>query len=250
MKTYPTGKGKEGTPPLYQASPRLAYKLLSSHRHMSLTFLFICLTLVCFGLLMMFSASYGISFIQSSAGLRTQLDLAGGLDDASPVRAILEADATALARKQATLTIAGTLAAFMVGACIRFRQLTRPALGIVLYLLVTGSLIYCRFQGLVINGARRWINLGSNSFQPSELAKIGAIFFLAGYFSRRSKTRKVEMKRLADLRKTGGPGENLKGSLSRQAFFDVTLPAILIMVWVVLILIQPHLSGAVIITLI
>jgi len=75
--------------------------------------------------------------------------------------------------------------------------------------------------------------LGFVSFQPSELAKIGAVFFLAGYFARRQRVRQRE-----------------KVSLARQAFLDVTLPAILIAVWIFLTLIQPHLSGALIITLI
>lgn len=250
LKTRPVDRVKVDASARFNAKMPLNYKLLSTHRHMSLTFLFICLILVCFGLLMMFSASYGVSFIQSSAGLRTQLDIAGGLDESSPVRAILEADATALARKQVILTVAGTLVAIFIGACVRFRQFTRPVLGILLYLLVTVSLVYCRVQGTVINGARRWINLGSNSFQPSELAKIGAVFFLAGYFSHRSRTRKLEMKRTFDVRLSGRTGEHHKTSLNKQAFLDVTWPALLVSVWIVLTLIQPHLSGAVIIALV
>lgn len=38
--------------------------------------------------------------------------------------------------------------------------------------------------GLRINGSNRWINLGFGVVQPSELAKIAAIFFLAWWFSR------------------------------------------------------------------
>jgi cell division protein FtsW len=38
--------------------------------------------------------------------------------------------------------------------------------------------------GLRINGSSRWINLGFGVVQPSELAKIAAIFFLAWWFSR------------------------------------------------------------------
>ena len=38
--------------------------------------------------------------------------------------------------------------------------------------------------GLRINGSNRWINLGFGVVQPSELAKVAAIFFLAWWFSR------------------------------------------------------------------
>ena len=214
----------------------------ASHRHMSLAFLVVWLILVLFGLLTMFSASYGISFIQSGAEMKTSLDQAGELDEASPVRAILEADATALARKQALLTLIGTSAAIGLGALVRFRQLTRPILRLIVYLTVTASLVYCRLGGVVINGAKRWVYLGPIRFQPSELAKIGAVFFLAGYFSRRKAIRHQEAR-------SSRLGQK-KAGLARQAFFDVTLPGLLMSVWVGLTLVQPHLSGAVIIALI
>lgn len=38
--------------------------------------------------------------------------------------------------------------------------------------------------GLNIKGSRRWINLGFANFQPSELAKLAAIFFLAWWYDR------------------------------------------------------------------
>ena len=37
--------------------------------------------------------------------------------------------------------------------------------------------------GVTVNGAKRWINLGFGTFQPSEIAKIGLIVFYAGYLS-------------------------------------------------------------------
>ncbi len=38
--------------------------------------------------------------------------------------------------------------------------------------------------GLRINGSSRWINIGIGVLQPSELAKIGALFFLAWWFAK------------------------------------------------------------------
>ena len=225
--------------------PLSAQAIYRSHRHMSTAFLVVWLILVAYGLLMMFSASYGISFIQSSAQMKAALREAGALEEGSPVREVLEADATALARKQAFLTLLGTLGAVAMGGLLNFRQLTRPALGKLLYLLVTASLFYCRLWGVSINGARRWIYVGPIGFQPSEIAKVAAIFFLSGYFSRRKAARQQAPLKAA---RAGRPGAS--GSLSRQAFLDVTWPALLIFLWAGLILIQPHLSGAIILLLI
>src|SRR5260370_30593656 len=38
-----------------------------------------------------------------------------------------------------------------------------------------------------MNGSGRWVGLGQLTFQPSELAKLAAIFFLAAWFSRYEK---------------------------------------------------------------
>ncbi|HEY2626177.1 MAG TPA: putative lipid II flippase FtsW [Candidatus Udaeobacter sp.] len=51
------------------------------------------------------------------------------------------------------------------------------------------ALTLCYFPpiGMRINGSRRWVGLGQLTFQPSELAKLAAIFFLAAWFSRYEK---------------------------------------------------------------
>ncbi len=41
--------------------------------------------------------------------------------------------------------------------------------------------------GMRINGSRRWIGLGPVGFQPSEIAKVAAVFFLAYWFAREEK---------------------------------------------------------------
>src|SRR5437773_2728451 len=62
------------------------------------------------------------------------------------------------------------------------------------FLLALGTLALCFVPhfGLRINGSRRWVGAGPVIFQPSEIAKVAAIFFLACCFSRfENRTRNV-----------------------------------------------------------
>jgi len=49
------------------------------------------------------------------------------------------------------------------------------------------ALCFVPHIGLRINGSRRWVGAGPLTFQPSEIAKISAVFFLAWWFSRYEK---------------------------------------------------------------
>jgi cell division protein FtsW len=49
------------------------------------------------------------------------------------------------------------------------------------------ALCFVPHLGMRINGSRRWISLGQFGFQPSEIAKVAAVFFLATWFSRYEK---------------------------------------------------------------
>jgi len=49
------------------------------------------------------------------------------------------------------------------------------------------ALCFVPHLGMRINGSRRWVGLGQFGFQPSEIAKIAAVFFLAAWFSRYEK---------------------------------------------------------------
>ena len=125
----------------------LGYKQFSSHRRMSLVFLFVWLVLIAFGLMMMFSASYGISFVQSSSAMRAQWRQSGALDPSSPVGVILEADATKLARKQALYTVVSAAAAIAFAMLVPFRQLTRPSFRWIIYVVITFALLYTIVAG-------------------------------------------------------------------------------------------------------
>src|SRR5947209_7127860 len=46
---------------------------------------------------------------------------------------------------------------------------------------------YVPHLGMRINGSRRWLGIGPVSFQPSEIAKVASVFFLAWWFARYEK---------------------------------------------------------------
>jgi cell division protein FtsW len=53
--------------------------------------------------------------------------------------------------------------------------------------LATLAFCFVPHLGMRINGSRRWVALGPVTFQPSEIAKIAAVFFLAYWFARHEK---------------------------------------------------------------
>jgi cell division protein FtsW len=57
------------------------------------------------------------------------------------------------------------------------------------FLVALGTLALCFVPhfGMRINGSRRWVGAGLITFQPSEIAKLAAVFFLAWWFARFEK---------------------------------------------------------------
>jgi cell division protein FtsW len=53
--------------------------------------------------------------------------------------------------------------------------------------LVTLAFCFVPHFGMRINGSRRWVSLGPAAFQPSEIAKVAVVFFLAAWFGNREK---------------------------------------------------------------
>jgi len=51
----------------------------------------------------------------------------------------------------------------------------------IIYVCTASMLIYTRFFGKVVNGARSWLGIGDFGIQPSEFMKIAAMLFLAKY---------------------------------------------------------------------
>jgi cell division protein FtsW len=52
---------------------------------------------------------------------------------------------------------------------------------------ITLTFCFVPHLGMRINGSRRWVGVGPFTFQPSEIAKIAVVFFLAWWFARYEK---------------------------------------------------------------
>jgi len=85
-------------------------------------------------------------------------------------------------------------------------------------------LVYVLVMGRSISGAKRWIELGPLSFQPSELIKITMILALAKYFHHRAKQ-------------------------GRYNLFELVVPFLIFLVPFVLVLLEPDLGTAILLLL-
>ena len=74
------------------------------------------------------------------------------------------------------------LALMWLVANVAPQQLVRAAFP--LYVLSVLLLVAVALGGTVVNGSRRWLNLGVGRFQPSELMKIALPLMLAWYFQK------------------------------------------------------------------
>lgn len=179
-------------------------------RHVHAGLLVITLILVCFGLVMLFSASMTDGYSR-------------------------EGNALFYVLKQAGITTMGLIMALVVALIIPVGLFDHFWMSLLLYGTTTGLLVYVKFFGIVMNGARRWVDLGIR-FQPSELAKIAMVFCFAGYVSmlrRRRKAGKLQFR--SPVRRFFADG-----------WLDILLPGFALLIWIGLIAWQPHISCAVI----
>jgi len=101
-----------------------------------------------------------------------------------------------------------------------------------LYVITIVLLILVLIIGFVGNGAQRWISIGPLTIQPSEIAKMTIVMMLALYFS------KAELRALDRT--------NSKNTL----VFGTLIPALIMILPIVLVMLQKHLSCIIILGLI
>lgn len=85
------------------------------------------------------------------------------------------------AKKQLISIISGLFICFLI-AVVDYHEIEKIAIPI--YILSLIMLIYVIYYGKEIGGARRWIQIAGQEFQPAEFAKIALIVFLSDFLSR------------------------------------------------------------------
>jgi cell division protein FtsW len=124
----------------------------------------ITLGLVAFGLVMVYSAT-------------------------SAPAALARTDPMSYLKKQGIYALIG-VGLMITAARFDYRRLRQLAPGLVLVAL--GGCLAVLAIGTRINGARRWIELGPATFQPSELAKLALAVWAAAYLCRRPAPRTLK----------------------------------------------------------
>lgn len=104
-------------------------------------------------------------------------------------------------------------------------------------LLVSGLLVLVLVPGIGIsaNGARRWLGAGGFQLQPSELAKIAVILFVADLLAKRSRE-------VADPRRTLWPVVGVLGGVAMLVLLQPNLGTTLVIAAIVLAML--HAAGA------
>ena len=187
-------------------------QLLLQQKHMHLGILLMIIAMLCFGMVMIFSASMNVGMYSQN----------------NPFFYI---------KRQYMATMLGLVVMFVV-ANIDIRAFNR-AIWVKLYYIGTLGLLFLVLIpgiGTYYNGQRRWLKLpfmSNTTFQPSEIAKVGVPFVLAFYFSRLQK-----------IREQGGL--TLNGSWKQRWFdglVDVVIPVAIVLSWCALISMQSHMSA-------
>lgn len=137
-------------------------------------------------------------------------------------------DAMYFVKRQMIWLIVG-LVAMLIASKIDISYIKKAS--IVIYVASLVLLILTLVIGFTGNGAQRWISIGPLTIQPSEIAKLSVVLMLSYYFD------KYEIK-----------ATSAKGSES--FIYGTMLPLLIILVPIILVMLQKHLSCIIILGMI
>ena len=168
--------------------------------------LIIIIVMLCFGVVMVFSASYAAALNEKGTSYYY------------------------IIRHIAYIGL-GAGIAFLEMAILKYRFDILRKSAFLIYLIGLGLLAFVLVNGYARGVAKRWIFIGSFSFQPSEFMKLALVLFLAAYLSKNQK--KILAKRFW-----------------YSSWFGDFIPIFIVAVPCLLIFLENHLSGTIITCLI
>lgn len=184
---------------------------------LDLPFLMLVLMLTTFGVIAVFSASFASAYYESGGQSGTYYFV-----------------------RQALFAVGGVAIMWLISRIDyqTFRWVS------VFLLIVSGILlVMVKIPGIGVtrNGANRWVRLPIiGQFQPSEIAKLGIILFFASRLSKRDSVKKKPWNDKTWL------GRAL-GFLDKIGFLELLFYGAILLVAVVLLLMEPHMSGAILV---
>src|SRR5690606_26484849 len=84
---------------------------------------------------------------------------------------------------QQLINLAIAFPVFAIAAVFPYKHFKKRWMMVTILTVVFAGLIAVHFVGFAAGGAQSWISLGFANIQPSEIAKVGIILYLAGVFS-------------------------------------------------------------------
>ena len=190
-----------------------------------LPFLALVMLLTAIGLIMVLSASYVSAMYDLDPDVYT-----GG-------------DPLYYFNRQFGFAMLGVFAMFVISKIDyqQFRWMSVPALLVSIILLILVFTPLGRTAGN--SDVRRWINLGGLRFQPSEIAKVGVIMFFSAGLSKRSG--QVGLPRKWSKRTLTG---RICAVLDRVGLLELVPYGVVLVVVLILLKEEPHMSGMILIT--
>ena len=179
---------------------------VESPYRMNIPLLLLTFVLICYGMVMLFSASMSRGYAMEQ----------------NPLYYVIN---------QAQWTIVG-IGIVMVLIFIPIRVFDRWPFFVVAFILALALAILTWKFGAVYGGSRRWLEFGGRTFQSSEFIKVAIVFCIAGYRSLIVRVRK------AGGLKCKNPGyQNFF-----DGFIDLALPFLAILICLSFVVMQPHMS--------
>lgn len=181
---------------------------------MNIWLLALIILLIAYGLVMLFSASISAAYAEHG----------------NPMYFVI---------RQFRFTLLGLAAMFLIAKLTPIQFYHHRLFVLLAYGVTTLLLLWVAIRGITGDfGAQRWISIAGLLFQPSELVKVSAVYCLAAYQSLLRNAQAKGAYRYPDA----------KTQLKKDGWLYIIFPGSLMLFQIFLIALQPHLSGAIIVS--